>query len=118
MTQPVPKVAAADVERIVRRDFPKRVSDALAILNEYGTDRETAHLTVYVSPCSSSPMGTLNVSELKLKLLNATTATSSPLLNTRIIPNSFLGLIHGASAEVQRIIDVDWKQYQDWFKRP
>src|SRR6266404_4991616 len=37
-TRPTP--ASADVERVVRRDFPPdRVPDVLAILNEYGTER-------------------------------------------------------------------------------
>jgi len=43
--QPTPTVTAADVERIVRRDFPaERTAEVLAMLDEYGTEewqRET-----------------------------------------------------------------------------
>ena len=39
MTQPTPNVTAADVERVVRRDFPAdRFADVMAMLNEYGTE--------------------------------------------------------------------------------
>ena len=38
-TQPTPKVTGADVERIVRRDFPAdKVSEVLAILDQYGKE--------------------------------------------------------------------------------
>lgn len=37
MTQPTPNVISADVERVVRRDFPAdRFADVMAMLNEYG----------------------------------------------------------------------------------
>jgi hypothetical protein len=38
-TQPTPTVTGADVERIVRRDFPAdRAVEVLAMLDEYGTE--------------------------------------------------------------------------------
>ena len=39
-SQPTPTVTSADVERVVRRDFPAdRFTEVLAILAEYGTER-------------------------------------------------------------------------------
>jgi len=38
-SQPTPNVSRADVERVVRRDFPAdRVPEVLAMLGEYGTE--------------------------------------------------------------------------------
>ena len=66
MTQPTPNVTDADVERVVRRDFPaERVDEVLAT----GYTKKWFHIDK--------------------------------------LPED----------EKQRIIDADWKQYQDWLER-
>ena len=117
MTQPVPKVAAADVERIVRRDFPNRASDAFAILSEYGSDtwnREPHRVRVAVLKLANG-----NLERLRTEIETAK-CDYRDVLAPAEYPN-YSKCVPGpdtrASAEVQRIIDVDWKQYEVWFNR-
>jgi hypothetical protein len=117
MDQPVPGVTAADVERIARRDFPARASEALAILAEYGPER-------WHNEPERVRIAALKLANGNLKRLRQTIETAKCDYRDVLAPAEYPnyerfvpGPGTGPSAEVQRIIDADWQQFQEWFNR-
>jgi hypothetical protein len=117
MTQPTPTVTAADVERIVRRDFPNRVSDALAILAEYGPD--SWHNEPHRVRAAVLKLANGNLDHLKREIATAR-ADYRDVLAYAEYPDYFRRVSgHGSLPEdqISQIIAKDWKQYQEWFQR-
>ena len=117
--QPHPTVTRADVERIVRRDFPAdRALEILAMLNEYGTEdwhRETDRVRLAI----------LKLSAASIERLRYQLETAKSDYREVLGPAEYPGYMKRmfrieslSSDEQQRIIDRDWKQYQDWFSKP
>lgn len=117
MTQPVPTVTAADIERIVRRDFPNRVSDALAILDEYGSG--TWHHESHRVHAAVLKIANGNLDRLKREIKTAN-ADYRDVLAYAEYPSYFQRVPGPGSlpaAQTRQIIDADWRQYQEWFNR-
>jgi hypothetical protein len=115
--QPVPKVNAADVERVVRRDYPaERVPEALAILGRYGGERwqsESARVLLAVLKLANGNLARLRsqIETAKMDYRDVLAYAEYPLYFDRVSGAGDL------PEGVQRIIDADWKQYQDWLTR-
>jgi hypothetical protein len=116
-TQPVPKVTDADVERIVRREFPDRTSQVFAMLEEYGQEpwhREVQRVRVAALKLAAGDFECLRreIERAKCDYRDVLVVAEYPGYSTRVP-----GLGKIPADEEQRTIDADWKQYQDWFKR-
>ena len=113
--QPTPAVTAADVERVVRRDFPaERVAEVLAILNEYGIEswqREFDRVRLAALKLAAG-----NLKKLRLHIETAKQDYRDVLAYAEY--PGYMSRVPGPGARppdvVQRIVDADWKQYQDW----
>ena len=116
--QPVPKVTGADVERIVRRDFPAdQVSEALALLEEYG--KESWHRETHRVRVATLKLAAGSIERLRQEIEGAKRDYRDVLAYAeypgyfRQVPAS--GKI--SADERRQVIDTDWKQYQHWFGR-
>ncbi len=117
-SQPFPTVTGADVERIVRRDFPAdRVAEVLAMLEKYG--REPWHREPHRVHVAALKLAAGNIERLRQEIEGARRDYRDVLAYAEY-PGYFRRVpAHGRlpAEEEQRIIDADWKQYQDWFVR-
>ena len=118
MTQPHPDVTAADVERIVRRDYPaERFDEVFAILNEYGTEDwhpESDRVRMSVLKLAGGKFDQLrgHVEAAKMDFRDVLSEAEYPLATKKWFHIDKL-----SEAERQKIYDADWKQYEDWWKR-
>jgi hypothetical protein len=116
--QPTPTVKSADVERIVRRDFPaERVPEVLAMLDDYG--RETWQREAQRVRVAALKLAAGSIESLRYQIEGAK-CDYRDVLATAEYPGYFRGVPGSGQVptdEEQRIIDADWKQYQDWFTR-
>jgi hypothetical protein len=116
--QPTPTVTSVDVERIVRRDFPAdRVPEVLSMLSEYGDaawQREAHRVRVAALKLAAGSVERLRseIEDAKCDYRDILAAAEYPDYFRRV-PGP--GKI--STDEEQRIIDADWRQYQDWFTR-
>lgn len=117
-TQPTPTVTGADVERIVRRDFPAdRAAEVLATLEEYGTEtwqRETHRVRLAALKLAAGDLKRLRyeIEGAKRDYRDVLAPAEYPGYTKRMFRIGKL-----APDEQQRIIDADWRQYQDWLTR-
>jgi hypothetical protein len=117
-SQRVPDVTSEDVERVVRRDFAE--SDYIAVMAVLKGYEESA----------SGRRERPRVQLAALKLANGDMAALQKHINTAV--QDFRDVVGPAEypeyskqafrwelpiAEKQRIIDGDWKQYEDWLQR-
>ena len=114
--QPTPDVTAADVERIVRREFPPSQQDiALAMLREYGDEgsqRGAARVQLAVLKLANKNLKQLRywVEQAKLDYRDVLSPAEYPKYGR-------WGRVDSASEEEQRkVIDSDWAQYERWLK--
>jgi len=115
--QPIPTVTGVDVERIVRRDYSaNRVPEALAILEEYGNaawHREAHRVRIAVLKLAAG-----NLQRLRSEMDSAK-CDYRDVLAAAEYPGYFKqvpGPGRLRPEEERRIIEADWKQYQDWLK--
>jgi len=115
--QPIPEVTRADVERVVRRDFPAdSFSEILSTLDQYDAS-------------SGPPSARVQLAILKLADGNPTTLRKCiedakmdyrDVLAWAEYPD-YMRKVPGPGqrlqSEVDQIIDADWKQYQAWLTR-
>jgi len=117
-SQPTPNVSTEDVERIVRRDFPDgRVAEVLAILGEYGTEswhREPDRVRLAVLKLASGNIKVLRreIEVAKCDYRDVLVGAEYPGYFKRVPSSGTFPPEHE-----QRIIDTDWRQYQDWLTR-
>lgn len=112
--QPVPAVTLADVERIVRRDFPPdAVAGILSALDEYG--RESWHREIPRVRLAVLKLAGGNWKKLRAALTTATqdyrdvlSYAEYPAYFSAISPNE------EDAAKRRRAIDADWRQYRAW----
>ena len=115
--QPVPNVTSADVERVVRRDFADRVPEVLDILNEYGQEgwqRESARVQLAALKLAAG-----NIERLRQEI-----GTARQDYRDVLAPAEYPRYCRRVSragetpaGEEQRIIDMDWQEYQAWLTR-
>ncbi len=115
MDQPIPKVTMADVERIVKRDYPSECFDeVMRILDQYHSEY--------------SKSGGARIKLAVLKLANGEFAKIQEYVDVAIIDfRDVLSLAEYPAynhktfmlpdAEQESIITKDWKQYQEWLTR-
>ena len=116
--QPTPNVASADVERIVRRDFPAdRNAELLAMLNEYG--RDVSQLEPFRVRLAVLKLAAGNIERLRYEIEGAK-CDYRDVLGPAEYPGYCKRVRRSGDLppnEEQRIIDSDWSQYQDWLTR-
>lgn len=117
-SQPIPTVSSADVERIVRRDYPPgRVNEVLSLLGDYGREawqREPDRVRLAVLKLAAGNMKRLR-SELesaKCDYRDVLAPAEYPGYFKRVPGPGAL-----STEEEQRIIDHDWAEYQSWLGR-
>ena len=118
ITQPTPTVTSADVERIARRDYPAdRVPEVLSMLNEYGTatwqrDPHRVRIAILKLAAGNTERLRYEIEGAKCDYRDILAAAEYPDYIRRVPGPGIL-----SAQEEQRIIDADWKQYQDWLLR-
>jgi len=115
--QPVPAVSLADVERVVRRDFPPdEVAGVLAFLEAYG--RQSWHGEI-----PRVRLAILKRAQGNWKQLRDALATADKdyrdILAYAEYPAYFSGIQPGEkdAARRRRAIAADWRQYSSWLNR-
>jgi hypothetical protein len=114
MKQPVPTVNHADVERIVRRDFPADLGRAvLAVLSGYDSKSAAGPYRVQLAVLklaagSFDALGHL-VELAKIDYRDVLSAAEYPGYSRQGFNTSLM-----SSEEVRLTIDQDWKQYMSW----
>jgi hypothetical protein len=110
-------VSRADVERIVRRDFPD-IDAALvhALLDEYGTESwelERARVQLAALKLAGGDLAALrrHVDVAKIDYRDVLAAAEYP---AAIRHSSVSGM---PDPERQQIYDADWQQYEQWLTR-
>ena len=117
-SQPTPNVSSADVERVVRRDFPAdRVAEVLALLGEYGTESwhsepDRVRLAALKLASGSIEMLRQEIEVAKCDYRDVVVGAEYPDYLKRVPRSGAL-----PPEQEQRIIDTDWRQYQDWLTR-
>lgn len=118
LTQPTPNITAADVERVVRRDYAAdRVDEVHKMLGEYG--QEDWHPEVDRVRMAILKLAAGNFDELRMHLEIAK-RDFRDVLSAAEYPGYTKKWFHIDKLpphEKQEIIDADWKQYQDWLQR-
>ena len=112
--QPTPTVKRADVERVIRRDFPAELFvQVRAVLDEY-EDRERERVQLAVLKLAGGSMERLRyeIEGAKRDYRDVLGPAEYPGYTKKMFRMSKL-----PAKEQQRIIDADWKQYQDWLIR-
>jgi len=117
--QPTPNVTSADVERVVRRDFPaERFAEVMSMLSEYGADESWQREADRVRLAALKLAGG-SIERLRYEIEGAK-RDYRDVLGTGEYPGygkRARGRKKLPPEEEQRIIDADWKEYQDWLKR-
>jgi multidrug efflux pump subunit AcrA (membrane-fusion protein) len=116
--QPVSDVTAADVERIVRRDFSEgQFVTVMAILDEYDPSKsESGRSRVQLAALKLAGGDTdklrINIDAAKRDYRDVLVPAEYPQHST----SGFRGRKPPAR-ERQKLIDLDWKQYERWLRR-
>ncbi len=118
MNQPVPNVSDADVERIVRRDFPAgAVAEVLATLAAYGPKtwhREVARVRLAILKLAGGDLARLHraLATADTDFRDVLASAEYPAYLTNVPPS-------GPVTEQHReAIESDWAQYRRWFEQP
>lgn len=119
MPQPTPSVTEVDVARIIRRDFAEaEVATAGALVREYGREP-------YECEPSRVRLATLKLASGDLDALRqhiaAAKADFREVLLEAEYPHAgrvWTRMDAWSPDRRQAIYDKDWKQYEEWLKRP
>jgi len=118
ISQPIPQVTPDDVERVVCRDFTAdEYATVTAMLNEYGPEkwhRESARVRLAALKLANGSVRRLQVSidSAKRDYRDALAAAEYPAyfnIGSRVQELSI--------KERSRVIDEDWRQYEEWLKK-
>ncbi len=118
MNQPTPTVSRADVERVVRRDFPAEAfSEVIAILDAYGVkdyEREKDRIQLAVLKLARGCLQNLRreIDGAQCDYRDTLLSAEYPGYGKRMFK-----LDKASEEEKRRVIDADWKQYNDWLSR-
>jgi len=114
----VPRVTAADIERVVRRDFPEaQVADVLAMLAEYGTEiwhKERERVRLAALKLANGDVGKLRstIDRAKLDYRDVLAPAEYPKFMQEGMRFRRL-----RSRDREVIYTDDWQQYERWFKK-
>ena len=114
MSQPVPKVTARDVERVVRREFsPADAPAAFVMLEEYGKKdghRELARVRMAVLKLAGGSLERLkeNLALADQDYRDVLSFAEYPRAFTEISPSE------KDHAKRERVEQADWRQYCAW----
>jgi len=117
MNQPAPKISAADVERIIARDFSaEQVAPVRAALAEYGTKAwhaEPDRVRVAILKMADGDSGRLR------NALAAADQDYRDVLSAAEYPRYAQQVSPSEKNEIKRLlaVDDDWRQYREWFER-
>jgi hypothetical protein len=114
MPQPVPKVTRADMERIVRRDFPvEQLPEVMAILHQFGMAEWEKKWDVNRVQLAMLKLAGENIDKLREAL---TTAKSDPrdVISPAEYPSYGLDKFKLPEEEQEKIFSTDWKHYETW----
>lgn len=117
-TQPVPNVSRTDVERIVRREFPAdRQAEVLALLDEYGSESwnrapDRVHLAALKLAGESVERLRAQIEGAKCDYRDVIGAAEYPGYMKR-----WTRIQRLSPEERERIIEADWRQYQEWLAK-
>jgi hypothetical protein len=115
-SQPTPTVSAADVERIVRRDFPaESVNEVFSVLGEYGKESWLREVDRVRRAALKLAKG--NIERLRREIESANCDYRDVLAAAEYPEYSKRMCGSLSDEEGQRIIDADWKQYEAWLRR-
>jgi hypothetical protein len=118
ISQPIPQVTPDDVERVVCRDFTAdEYATVTSMLGEYGTEswhREPVRLQLAVLKVANGSVHKLQacIDSAKRDYRDTLAAAEYPAyfkIGFRIRELS--------AKERRRIIDEDWRQYEEWLKK-
>lgn len=114
MEQPTPTITRADVERVVRRDFPSgQYEDVMSVLAEYGETwhREPDRVQLAVLKLAAGKLDALrqNIKIAKEDYRDVLAGAEYPAYMEKT--SSDPGL---SPAERRKIMDEDWRQYESW----
>jgi hypothetical protein len=113
--QPVPSVTAADVARVIRRDFPAEKRAAVKDL-----------LNQYKERCGPVPPPRVHLAVLKLsagsvqkvaKYVQDAVVDYRDVLAWAEYPRYFARGGFDSDEEEQQVIDDDWAEYRGWLER-
>lgn len=108
MDQPVPNVSRADVERVVRRDFADEDFDTiLSLLDEY-SDSEKARVQLAILKLAKGS------AECLLREIEQAKCDYRDVLASAEYPDYPWDAEKLPESDQKRIIQADWKQYDDW----
>jgi hypothetical protein len=116
--QPVPRVTEADVERVVRRDFPSGDhGGVLDVLHQYGTEpwqREESRVRLAALKLADGDAEQLrrHIEVAKRDYRDVLAAAEYPGYMRDIPPAEDV-----PAEEKQRVIDRDRAQYEAWLRR-
>jgi hypothetical protein len=112
MDQPVPQVSPEDVLRIVRRDFaPHEISEVSAMLDEVG-DEPRIQLAILKLASGNKKRVREVVEDAKLDFRDVLSGAEYPEYSTKMPVVTMF-----PNAEIRKILDEDWEQYQNWLRR-
>ena len=115
MNQPVPKISAADIERLLARDFPD-VAAARTALASYGSKdwhREPERVRAAALKLAGG-----SIEKLQRTMAMADNDYRDVLAYAEY--PSYMDKISATekdAAKRQKLIEEDWKQYRDWFEK-
>jgi hypothetical protein len=116
MPQRIPSVGSADVERVVRREFPRQLqASALEVLGEFVSESGEPHrVQLAALKLSSGDLGKLRdwIEHANLDFRDVLAAAEYPLAMTRTASMDSL-----STGEREAIYDADWRQYETWLQR-
>ncbi len=116
--QPVPRVTAADIERVVRRDFQQaQVEEVLAMLAEYGTEiwhKERERVRLAALKLANGDLAKLRstINRAKLDYRDVLAPAEYPKFMQEGMRFRRL-----RSRDRELIYTDDWQQYERWLKR-
>lgn len=117
--QPIPDVTPADVQRVIRRDFGQdRLPDVVRQLEEYGKEAwEDASTRVRLAILK---LANGDIDSLKRFIETAKRDYRDVLAYAEYpeyMQHSPANIAESKPEAVQKIIDEDWRQYQDWLRK-
>jgi hypothetical protein len=114
MNQPIPDVTMADLDRIVRRDFPPGVhGQVVNILIRYGRGDGGRNRV-----CAAAlKLADGDIQQLE-HYIDAARSDYRDVLAWAEYP-AYMDCVLGPKdeSEAKALVDADWEQYQDWFSR-
>jgi hypothetical protein len=120
-SRPLPEATQADLERIVRRDFPaEQFLEVIAVLEEFDNQWESNRVRVRLAA--------LKLADANLETLRKQVGFANQDFRDVLVLAEYPGYRKATSSvrnmpkklskqDRQQIVDADWRQYQAWLQR-